>query len=83
VELGEVMIDEVLLHLLDVREVSGRDLMLLELNITLITIEFEARNDHRIQDQVLFLTPWIRIRDGKKSGSGIREKNIPDPQHWK
>ncbi len=29
-ELGEVMIDEVLLHLLDVREVSGRDLMLLE-----------------------------------------------------
>jgi hypothetical protein len=31
VELGEVMIDEVLLHLLDVREVSGRDLMLLEL----------------------------------------------------
>jgi hypothetical protein len=54
VELGEVMIDEVLLHLLDVREISGRDLMLLKLNITLITVEFEARNDHRIQDQVLF-----------------------------
>jgi hypothetical protein len=42
----------------------------------------------RIRDPVLFypLDPdsGIRIRDEQilGSGSGIRDKNIPDPQHW-
>jgi hypothetical protein len=75
VELGEVMIDEVLLHLLDVREVSGRDLMLLELNTTVINVEFEARND-------TCCGSGSRIRcffDSLVPGSGIEKIWIRDP----